>query len=147
MRAQFGNPPPAYRRVVKLLHWSVVLLVLSLLAFGNLAVLKWALIICVGVWYAGFFAFGLLARPSPALTGVVKNWFMPAHLVMRGLPGILAVAVANAPPGALTDRAWIMAVVTLGAGLLHGIFHLWRHTALRDGALRNMLPTFLHGVL
>lgn len=147
MNAFVRTPPPVYRRVIKLLHWSVVLLVPLVLAFGNLVVLKWALTVCVVLWYAGFAGFGLLARPGPALDGPIKNWFVPAHLIMMGLPGILAVTLWSTPPGALSDGARTVAIATLGAGLLHGIFHLWRHTALHDGALRNMLPKFMHGYL
>jgi hypothetical protein len=34
----------------------------------------------------------------------------------------------------------ITLLIVLGAGLLHGIFNLWRSTALNDGAMRRMLP-------
>ena len=33
------------------------------------------------------------------------------------------------------------------AEMIHAIFHPWRHTALNDGALRRITPTFAHKIL
>jgi len=41
-------------------------------------------------------------------------------------------------------RAWQALVVLLILATLHAIFHLWRHTALGDGALRTILPCRMH---
>lgn len=147
MRPSFSNTPPAYRSLVKLLHVLVIGFVIASLVFGNVPVVTWGLVGLMGLWGVGFGLFGLLARPGPALTGVLRTYFVPMHLVMMGLPGILAIALVNADPGPLTDGPRAVAIATLGLGLLHGIFHLWRHTALGDGALRNMTPRILHGLL
>jgi cytochrome b561 len=147
MRSTNRQTPPAYRSLVKLLHALVPCLILLALIAGNSSFIKWGFVAVVGLWVAGFWLFGLLAKPGPALSGAVRNYFVPMHLVMMGLPLIFAVTLFNADPGPLTGSARTVALTTLGAGLVHGIFHLWRHTSLGDGALRNMTPRILHGLL
>ena len=147
MRPSFNITPPVYRSVVKALHWLTFMLIVATLFAGNTAFVKWGLIIVVGVWVIGFGSFGMMAKPGPALTGPVRNYFVPLHLVMMGLPLILAITLLNSDPSPLAGSARTVALTTLGAGLLHGIFHLWRHTSLGDGALRNMTPRFMHGFL
>ena len=48
----------------------------------------------------------------------------------------------------LPERATYLAVqLVFFGGLMHGCFHAWRHTALYDGALRNITPRFAHRIL
>ena len=147
MRPSFSNIPPWYRSLVKLLHWTIFGLIITALIVGNVTVVKWGYIGSMSLWILGYGAFGLLAKPGPALKGALRNYFVPLHIFMMGMPAIFAVALLNADPGPLSGPARSMALATLAAGSLHGIFHLWRHTALGDGALRNMTPRFLHGLL
>lgn len=147
MRPSFGKVPTGYRSVLQFLHWATLGLLIALLAAGNLAVLKWSFVATVILWLLGYGAFGVQAKPGPVLTGTFRRLFVPSHILMLGLPGILAVMLFDAGPGALSGSTRIVAILTLGAGLLHGVFHLWRHTALGDGALRNMVPKSMHGML
>ena len=63
------------------------------------------------------------------------------RVLLGAAAGIASVTVIESQ---VTGRAL---TVLLFLGLLHGLFHLWRHTALFDGALRVILPKFMHGVL
>ena len=147
MATLFGKAPPAYRSLVKVLHWVTLVLVIAVMAAGNTPLTKWGLLVTMTVWVAGFVAYGILARPGPALSGVFKTAFVPAHWGMMILPALLTIALLRADPGPVTDSTRSLALATIAAGSLHGVFHLWRHTALRDGALRNMTPKFMHGML
>lgn len=92
---------------------------------------------------------GLMSGPGRKLSGGLRI----AHPWMhRGMYALLAVTAA----ATLTDqfdtrlfgldpRSFWFALI--GAGMLHGIFHLWRHTALGDGAFRRMTPRSLHRFL
>jgi cytochrome b561 len=44
-------------------------------------------------------------------------------------------------------EARTLLLALLAAALIHGVFHLWRHTALGDGALRRMTPRRFHNIL
>jgi superoxide oxidase len=139
--------PEFYRTGIKVLHWASLLLLVMLLGLGNIPALKWSFSAVVAIWAVGFGLHGVLATPGPALTVLVCKAFAPLHLALYVLLALTAVAVLRAGTGPLTGGARTLAIVALGAGLLHGCFHLWRHTALGDGALRNMLPKFMHKAL
>lgn len=147
MRPSFSNVPPVYRSVLKVLHWSALTLIVLTLAIGLTPFLRWAIIGVAVVWSIGFGAFGLMAKPGPALTGALRSYFQPAHLFMLGLFDICAIVALNADVGTLAGMNRTVFLAMLGLALLHGIFHLWRHTALGDGALRNMMPRAFHGLL
>ncbi|WP_299738625.1 hypothetical protein [uncultured Roseobacter sp.] len=147
MRPSFGPPPPIYRSIVKVLHWTALAFVVAALFYGNVPVVKWGLLATAVLWSVGYGSFGLLCTPGPVLTGILRKGFAPLHIAMLILLDVTALMLLNADPGPLTGALRTVTVLTLGAGLLHGIFHLWRHTALGDGALRNMTPRFMHNML
>lgn len=135
------------RRLVILAHWSTAFLLAVLLIEGPGAA-RWLVWLFVGIaliWMASYaLGRGPLARPGPKLTG----WLRPVHRVQHHA---LYLALAALTVFVLTD---LQATATgralkvlLFLGLLHGAFHLWRHTALFDGALRTITPRALHKVL
>ncbi len=100
-----------------------------------------ALAACAVLWIAAA-GLGGLNRPGPVLSG----WLRPLHFwshvaLLAMLAGTAALLLAEHP------EARRLLLILFMLGLLHGIFHLWRHTVLGDGALRNMLPRAVHGVL
>lgn len=134
------------RALTVLLHWSVVFLLLAMLKGGTAApTVRWSFVLAGGLLAGMALAGGMLGRPGPKLTGLALAVYTPMHL---GLYALLAVAVAlNAAELAgliLPGRAWTALLLLLGAGALHGIYHMWRHTALNDGALRRMTPRIWH---
>jgi len=139
--------PGLYRPLVKLLHWAAFCLLLAALTAGLTPAIRWALVGVAGIWGLGFAVFGHLGRPGPALTGIAGRGFVPMHIGLLLAVVICAGMAIFAAPGPLEGAPRVTFLVTCGLGLLHGIFHLWRHTALGDGALRNMTPRILHGIL
>lgn len=134
------------RALTVLLHWSVVFLLLAMLKGGTGApAVRWSFVLAGGLLAGMALARGMLARPGPKLAGLALAVYTPMHL---GLYALLAVAVAlNAAELAglmAPGRARSALLLLLGAGALHGIYHLWRHTALNDGALRQMTPRVWH---
>jgi len=129
------------------MHWVSIAFLVALLASGITPVTKWGFGVLTALWAVGFGAYGLMASPGPALSGWLRKTFIPAHIALSILPAIVAVMVLKAEPGPLPDHIQLMIMVTLAAGTAHGMFHIWRHTSLRDGALRNITPRFLHPFL
>ena len=86
---------------------------------------------------------GPLALPGPKLTGVVRTAFRPAHWALYALIAVSVGLMAATFLGAPLLWAWNALLVLLVAGIFHAIFHLWRHTSLYDGALRNIMPRAL----
>ncbi|WP_082176211.1 cytochrome b/b6 domain-containing protein [Pseudaestuariivita atlantica] len=119
-------------------------------------------------WTGFYLRHGLLSRPGPKLPG----WARPVHRVMHhalvwgvflvafggfllGLTssflmkagGILPIAPPLNMPQAnhligLVHTYQFYALAALVAG--HAGFHIWRHTRLKDRALRIMAPRALH---
>lgn len=137
------------RRLIILLHWSVLMLVLAMIKGGSAApVLRWVFVLAGGVWVGMAMMRGIRAKPSPKLSGILRSSFRAQHFAMYALVGI-AVLINL---GALLDLlplvwGWNVLLVLLVAGTFHGIFHFWRHTALMDGALRMISPKALHKYL
>lgn len=131
------------RLVTIVLHWSTLVLLLLLLASGteNVA-LAWAFAILGLALVATALLYGLMNGPGPKLDGMLRTahpWMNRAMYVLLGWAAVvvlfhrLGISVPGPAPRSLL-------IILLGAGLLHGVFHLWRTTALNDGALRRMLP-------
>jgi cytochrome b561 len=133
--------------MLKLVHWGALALIVLILLNGLSGASRWALIVVAGLWALGYAAYGHLARPGPALTGIARSGFNAMHVIVLASLEVAAVAALLAPNGPLDGGARVIFLLTLGLGLLHGIFHLWRHTALGDGALRNITPRLMHGIL
>ena len=131
------------------LHWLNFVLVILLVAGGPIPFLAWAfalsgLAICAIAAVAG-----LMNGPGPKLTGTLRiahPWLSRAMYLGTGVVSTITVWVmlgGNWGRPSLSELYFYM----LSASSLHAIFHLWRHTALGDGALRRITPTMLHGVL
>ena len=135
------------RRLVIFCHWITFFMLAVLLIKGREAGsgLIWGFVGLGLVWVASYVVrLGPLGKPGPKLTG----WLRPIHRAQHHALYI-AIAVASALvvwqlDATATGRAL---KVLLFAGLLHGAFHLWRHTALFDGALRTITPRALHRLL
>jgi cytochrome b561 len=91
---------------------------------------------------------GMMCKPGPKLAGSLRRAYPWMH---RGMYTVLAVTVALNAAALLGwmphDTGWVALLVLLSAGALHGLFHFWRHNALFDGALRVMMPRFMHKIL
>lgn len=143
--------PPAAPRLRRrsltiALHWSVFLLVLMMIKGGSGApVLRWSFVAAGGIWVAIALAKGLNGRPGPKLQGVLRAGFAPAHWGMYGLVAVsVALNAAELVGWIAPGPAWTSLLVLLSASALHGLFHFWRHTALRDNALRMIFPRSWH---
>jgi len=123
------------------------------------------------IWSADYFVRGLAGRPGPKLSPALKRFHGLLHRAL--IWGLFLVPVGGfilgltserllkaggwlpiAPPFDLAranDIAGTLHIVefyALGALIgVHAAFHLWRHLALRDNALRIMAPRVLHRFL
>ncbi len=136
------------RRLIIILHWSILMLILMMVKGGTSApVLRWAFVIGGAIWVAIALVRGMMCKPGPKLQGTLRAVYPWMH---RGLYTVLAVTVALnglALIGVLPhDTGWTALLVLLAAGALHGLFHFWRHNVLYDGALRIMMPRFMHKI-
>jgi cytochrome b561 len=123
------------------------------------------------IWTGDLLWRGLASRPGPKLRGAARAIHRPLHLTIIwglfgvALTGFLIGLTASrilfaggilpiAPPMGLPEaNAWVGHLHTvefyaLGAVVaFHASYHIWRHTRLRDNALRIMAPRFLHRFL
>lgn len=141
--------PFTRRRLTIVLHWSVLMMILMMVKGGTSApLLRWAFVIAGTIWVAMALARGMMGKPGPKLTGTLRRAYPWMH---RGLYVLLAITVtlnALALTGVMPhDTGWTALLVLLSAGALHGLFHFWRHNVLYDGALRIMMPRFMHKIL
>ncbi len=143
------RPPRARRPATQLLHWGTGVLLYFLLSvdgriFGGLG---WAFVASGAAFCALGLVFGLLNRdPGPALSGPLRAahpWLSRAMYLLVGwaVVALGAGALGRPLPG---PGARTVLLVLGAAALFHAIFHLWRHTALRDGALRRIIPAYFH---
>lgn len=122
-------------------------------------------------WTGLHLAKGLASRPGPKLTGWAR-WLHPvihrtliwglfavaltgfllgltsARLLWAG--GIVPIAPPLDLPRANDAVGWVHAVEFYALGVVagaHALFHIWRHVALKDNALRIMAPKGLHRFL
>lgn len=135
------------RRLVIFAHWSTAFLLAVVLIEGPSAspALVYAFAGIAALWVASYvMGRGPLGQPGPRLTG----WLRPAHRLQNHALYLAITVAAALSVTALDSEATGRALkVLLFLGLLHGMFHLWRHTALLDGALRTITPRFVHKVL
>ena len=131
------------------LHWTILVTLILLVAGGPIPVVAWTFALCGLALCSLALVRGLMNGPGPKLDGVLRI----AHPWMsRGMYLALAV-VAGATAWRLLGRTWggpplsDLYFYLMAASALHAIFHLWRHTALGDGALRRMTPTAVHNLL
>ena len=126
------------------------------------------LAIAVLVWTIMYLRKGLASRPGPKLPGWAKTAHPLMHRVLYvALPVMMLTGAAAGLAAPFVVRAF--GVVPLGPGsgtewlhdlayeiheiafdvlvimvVAHIVFHLWRHYALKDNALRIMAPRALH---
>lgn len=133
------------RRATILLHWLTFVLLILLVAGGG-APIAWAFALCGIAFAALALPFGLMNDPGPKLDGALRmahpwmSWFM--YVLTTATAGVTLYVLLG---GTADLPLWHM--ILLASASLHGIFHLWRHTALGDGALRRITPRALHGLL
>ena len=138
------------RRATILLHWSVLTLLMLTLAAGlENAILNTAFGLAGLAMVALALIFGLMNGPGPKLEGALRAahpWLSRGMYLLLAWASLAALmpTFGIALPGP-TPRN--LMVTLFAASALHAIFHLWRHTALGDGALRRMTPKSLHGML
>lgn len=123
------------------------------------------------LWTASYLRKGLAGRPGPTLPrwgrithkvlhhGLVWGLFLVAvggfllgltSTVTLWAGGVLPIAPPMGLPQANTIVGKLHTYQFYGLAfvvLLHAVFHLWRHIALRDNALRIMAPKVLHRFL
>ena len=92
---------------------------------------------------------GLMNGPGPKLEGVFRAAHPWLSRIMYAALGLVSAAtlwvmLGNKLPGPGLPELYFY---LFSASALHGIFHLWRHTALGDGALRRITPKSMHGML
>lgn len=125
------------------------MLILMMVKGGTSApVLRWAFVIGGSVWIAMAAIKGMMCKPGPKLQGTLRAVYPWAHRGMYAVLGITVALNALALMGVLPhDTGWTALLVLLALGALHGLFHFWRHNVLFDGALRVMMPRFMHKIL
>ncbi|WP_050927576.1 hypothetical protein [Aestuariivita boseongensis] len=131
------------------LHWANMLLLILLVAAGPLPALAWAFVACALLMVTLAVFGGLLNGPGPKLEGALRAahpWLSRA--MYAGLAAVALITMARllalwSSPITLQQLYFYL----LGAASLHGVFHLWRHTALGDGALKRITPRFMHDAL
>lgn len=129
-----------------ILHWSVFALILTMVKGGvSAAWVRWLYCAVVTLWVAIAVLRGLIGRAGPKLSPAVRAAYPWAH---RGIYLILALSavcnIAELTGIIAPGPAWISLLVLLGIGAFHGLFQMWRHTALYDNALLLITPKFVH---
>jgi cytochrome b561 len=137
------------RRLTIFLHWSTLMLVLIKVKGGTSAdIVRWSFVGAGTLWLAMTLIKGMMCKPGPKLQGTWRTAYPWMH---RGMYVVLAVAVALNAAALLgfvpINAGWTALLALLAAGTFHGLFHFWRHNVLYDGALRVMMPRFMHKVL
>ena len=136
------------RRITILLHWLSFLLLILLLAAGPVPVLGWLFVVSGLTMSALAITNGLMNGPGPKLEGLLRlahPWLSRAmYVLLAGVAALTLIELVGATQPFDLRRVYF---VTLSLASLHGVFHMWRHTALGDGALRRMAPRTLHNML
>ncbi len=106
------------------------------------------------IWFALYALHGPLFKPGPKLERLARRVHRPAHHALYlSLPLLAGAAVVTPLAGIGEVPGWavtaqdLVVKVMLFAVILHAIYHLWRHTALNDGALRKITPRAIHHLL
>ena len=129
------------------LHWTQFALLLGLISTTN-PTPAWAIAYAVPalLWSALALPLGLNGRGGPKLdpTGkAIHQWHHRLLYLLTAASGVMAIAWAFGTELALQYWLFLLFMVSN----LHAVFHLWRHTALRDGALRMITPKAMHKLL
>lgn len=109
---------------------------------------RWAFVICTVVWVAIAVTKGLIGKAGPKLSPATKAAYPWMHRAIYAALSVSAALNAGELLGWIAaGPAWTSLLVLLGIGAFHGLFQFWRHAALYDGALKLIIPKFMHGVL
>jgi len=162
--------------VLPFLIWFLLVQPRDVARWGDLAVTLHSVFglvfvtICL-IWTASFLVQGLASRPGPKLRGAARRIHRPLHLTL--IWGLFGVAFTGfllgltasrvlfagtilpiAPPLGLPDaNAWVGTLHSLEFYALavvvgfHALYHIWRHYALHDNALRIMVPKMMQRFL
>ncbi len=135
------------RRTIIFCHWLTFFLLAVLLIEGPAA--SSALIAAfsglTALWLLTYvLGRGPMGKPGPKLKGWLGSVHHLQHHALYLAMATASILVIWHLEATATGRAL---KVLLFLGLLHGTFHLWRHTALYDGALRTITPRTLHRFL
>lgn len=123
------------------------------------------------VWLAVYLRKGLLGRPGPKLPGWGKTLHRISHTGLQiGVPVMVGTGAFAGLAAPFLIQAFGIVPINFGVGIktihdlaqgvhelvfnllilgiiAHVVFHVWRHIALRDNALRIMAPKALHKYL
>lgn len=130
-------------------HWALGLMLIMLISDATWPWLYWLFGLNAALMCGTALIFGLMSRPGPALTGVFRlahPWMHRALYLLLAWVGGLTLwdqVMDSHSPRELFG--WYM--ILTAAVMIHMIFHLWRHTALMDGALRQITPKAVHRYL
>lgn len=137
------------RRVTITLHWMLGLMLIALISDARWGWLYWLFGLSALGMSALAVIFGLMNRPGPALAGFMRRahpWMHRALYALLAFTGALTLQARIT--GAHSARDLFQWYLILSAAVMvHAIFHLWRHTALNDGALRRITPRSIHSYL
>lgn len=162
--------------MVPLFAWFVIVQPADVARLGPMAVrfhsvMGLAFVSLALFWALFYLRRGLLGRPGPKLGGWARRMHPVVHKTL--IWGIFTVAVTGLLIGLTsTVQLWAGGIVPIAVpldlprahrwvGLIHSIqfyglafiaalhagFHIWRHYALRDNALRIVAPKVLHRFL
>lgn len=162
--------------MVPLLIWFILVTPDDVLPFGPTAfqihsILALVFVTLCLLWTADYLRKGLASRPGPKL----KPWARTVHQLLHKalIYGLFGVAITGfllgltsprllkaggflpiAPPLNLREANEIIGQIHIYEFYLlaliasvHAVFHIWRHVALKDNALRIMVPKALHRFL
>lgn len=138
------------RRATIALHWLNAGFLLVVLADGGkTGLLVWVYVLGALGMSTLALIFGLMNGPGPKLEGLFRRLHPWLHRLIYALMAWGAVVLGaqtlgRALPG---PEARVLLMALLAVTLLHGVFNLWRHTALGDGALRRITPRAIHHIL
>ncbi|WP_299553417.1 hypothetical protein [uncultured Tateyamaria sp.] len=137
------------RKATIALHWLTLVLLILLVAGGPIPVVAWAFALSGLAMCLLAVALGVMNGPGPKLEGALRRAHPWLSRAMYAALGIVAALTAWSQLGGTWSGPSLpnLYFYLMSASALHAIFHLWRHTALGDEALRRMTPTSMHKLL
>ena len=138
------------RRIITIAaHWMLGLLLVLLASGATWVWLYWLFGLNAAVMCGTALVFGLMNTPGPALKGFLRAAHPWMHrllyLLIAWTGGLTLYAQVMDSHSAQDLMRWY--IILTAAAAAHMIFHLWRHTALMDGALRRITPQAIHKYL
>ncbi|MEL6465045.1 MAG: hypothetical protein AAFQ58_08760 [Pseudomonadota bacterium] len=137
------------RKITITAHWLSFVFLVLLIAGGPIGLLGWSFALSGLVMCAPALISGVMNGPGPKLRGPLRAahpWLSRAMYLALGAIAALTLwhlLRGTWPGGTLPNLYFYLLMVSA----LHAVFHLWRHTALGDGALRRITPKSMHNIL